>query len=547
MPPSAETLLAAGVAPRLAPLLARRGVETEEAARRFFSPSLEDLHDPFLMLGMDRATARLRSSRDTGEKVAIVGDYDVDGVTGTALLTVVLRACGIDVEPVLPNRLVDGYGFQETQVHKARGLGCTLIVTVDCGTTSTPAVAAAQQAGIDVVVTDHHIPSPDLPQHAIQINPRQQGCEYPFRDLSGVGLALKLGQGVAAVCGRELPTTALLRVACLGTIADLVPLVGENRVIASLGLEALRRTRSCGLRALIRNARLTPPFRASDVGFRLGPRINAAGRLSTPDHALELLLTRDPDRASELADELEQCNTARRAEEHKVVEEARAAIDERDELPGILVEWAEGWHRGVVGIAASRIARQFHRPTLLLAVQDDLAVGSGRSIPGIALYDFLKQWDAELDRFGGHPQAVGMTVARNRLESLRAAWEQAAKWPEEVLQRRYEYELELKPEEVDQALFDELNTFQPHGMGNPHPVLRVGPLEVQGGIKVFGQGHRKARAVGPNGGDVRLLAWTRDEASMVSLEGTFEVLGQLEWDSYSQVPVFEVTDSRPAA
>ena len=550
VPDSAEGLLRQGVSTRLAPLLARRGLETAEQVEQFFSPSLDGLHDPFLMRGMDRAVARLCAARDAHETVAIVGDYDVDGVTGTALLVVVLRACGIEVEPVLPNRLIDGYGFQEAQVERAKELGCGLIVTVDCGTTSAPAIRAADTVGIDVVITDHHMPSPDLPEHAIQINPRQEGCEYPFQELSGVGLALKLAQALATKCERELSTTALLRVACLGTIADLVPLIGENRIIASLGLAALRGTRSCGLRALIRTSRLTPPFRASDVGFRLGPRINAAGRLRSPDQALELLLTRDPERAEALAAELEECNTERRAEELKVVQEAREQVvemrEETGELPGILVGWNEGWHRGVVGIAASRIAREFHRPTILLAAENDVGVGSGRSIPGVALYDFLKRWDDDLLRFGGHSQAVGMSVAMDRVEELRSAWVAAASWPDEVLRKTYEYELELGPEEVDEDLFDELNTFEPHGMGNSHPLLRVGPLEVKGSVKIFGQGHRKARAVGPDGSEVRLLSWTRDEASMVSLEGTFEILARLEWDSYVQAPVLEVADSRPA-
>ncbi|MDX1384651.1 MAG: DHH family phosphoesterase, partial [Thermoanaerobaculia bacterium] len=377
-PPEAERLVAEGVPARLAPLLARRGLHSGDEARSFFRPSLDDLHDPLLLKGMEAAVARLLRAKESGERVAVVGDYDVDGVTGTALLVVVLGACGIDVEAVLPHRLRDGYGFQETQVEKAATLGCSLVVTVDCGTTSTPAVLAAERAGIDVIITDHHIPAADLPRHAIQINPRQEGCGYPFAELSGVGLALKLAQAVARASGREVPVAALLRVACLGTIADLVPLVGENRVIAALGLEALRRTRSCGLRALIRSAGLTPPFQADDVGFRLGPRINAAGRLRSPDEALELLLTRDPDRAEALAAELEACNQERRDQEQKVVDEAREMVLERDPLPGIIVAWSPGWHRGVVGIAASRLAREFHRPALLLSADEEIAVGSGR-------------------------------------------------------------------------------------------------------------------------------------------------------------------------
>ncbi|HVR29690.1 MAG TPA: single-stranded-DNA-specific exonuclease RecJ [Thermoanaerobaculia bacterium] len=530
--------------------MARRGAVDADAARRFLEPSARDLHDPFLLHGMEAAVARLLEARLRGERVAIVGDYDVDGITGTALLTVVLGRCGIATQAILPNRLVDGYGFQISHVDRARTAGCSLVVTVDCGTTSVEAVTRARASGLDVIVTDHHLPSPALPAGTLQINPRQDACTYPFRELTGAGLALKLAQAVATRCDRATALEPLLRIACLGTIADLAPLVGENRTIAALGLRALRHTRSEGLRALIRVAGLTPPFRASDVGFRLGPRLNAAGRLRRPDEALELLLTRDPQRAQALAVELDERNRERQAEEQRVVQEARQRVLERGgPLPAILVEWSEGWHRGVVGIAAARIAREFHRPTVLISIEGATGVGSGRSLRGIHLHQFLSRFEHELERFGGHAQAIGLEVAAGRLPDLRATLEAAATqaWPAELLERRHEYELEVAPRAVNEGLLEHLLALQPHGMGNPPPLLRVGPLTVEGAPRVFGRGHLSVRTRGDDGGVARLVVWRRDESTAPSeLPARLEVLAQLDWDGWLQAPTLEVVATRAA-
>jgi single-stranded-DNA-specific exonuclease len=549
-PPETASLIADGVAPLLAPLLARRGAVDRESVRRFLAPSPSDLHDPFLLHGMEPAVARLLVARERGETVAIVGDYDVDGISGTALLVAVFGRCGIATRPILPNRLLDGYGFQVGHAERARAMGCALIVTVDCGTTSDAAVARARAEGIDVVITDHHLPSPRLPSDTLQINPHQPRCTYPFRELTGAGLAFKLAQAVSQRCGRDSALDPLLRIACLGTIADLAPLVGENRTIAALGLKALRQTRSEGLRALIRTAGLVPPFRATDVGYRLGPRLNAAGRLRRPDEALELLLTRDPARAAELAAELDERNRERQAEEQRVVEEARQRVLERAALPPIVVEWSEDWHRGVVGIAASRIAREFNRPAVLISIAGSTGVGSGRSIRGIHLHGFLSTFEEQMERFGGHAQAVGLEVVASRLPELRARMEAAgaAAWPPELLERRHEYELEVAPRAVDETLLERLLVLQPHGMGNPHPVLRVGPLRIEGPPRPFGQGHLRALARGDDGGLVRLLLWRRGDAETAPpLPERLEVLAQLDWDSFAQAPVLEVMASRPVA
>jgi len=546
VPDTAAALVAGGVSPRLAPLLARRGVSDAEAAERFLHPSSDHLHDPFRLAGLDKAVERLLAARERGEKVAVVGDYDVDGVSATALLTAVFQVLGIATETVLPHRLRDGYGFQPVHVERAKEAGCSLILTADCGTKAVAAVTAAQEAGMEVVVTDHHLAgSTRLPAGTIQINPKQDGCDYPFADLAAVGLALKLALGLSRKAGREVPLDALLRVACLGTIADLVPLVDENRVIARLGLEALGRTRSVGLQALFRRAGLKPPLRAPDVGFRIGPRLNAAGRLDDAAAALALLLTRDRDEAERLADALERWNRERQDEEQRVVEEAQERLADGP-VPAIAVLWSEGWHRGVVGIAAGRIARRLHRPALLLAVEGEAATGSGRSVPGVDLHGFLEPWKERLERFGGHTQAVGLTAEVGELPRLTREWQAAAEqWPEETRMRCHEWELELPAAALGSELLGELRQLEPHGVGNRRPLLKVAPLELLGPPRLFGRGHLSAVARGADGATVRLLGWRWAEREE-DLAGAFEVLGYLEEDSYRGGEVLRLVDARPA-
>ncbi len=530
-------------------MLARRGVDDAERARAFLAPSASQLHDPFLLAGMAAAVDRLLTARAAGERVAVVGDYDADGVTSTALLVALLRSCGMSAEPVIPHRLREGYGFQPVHVEQALALGCSLIVTVDCGTTAFAGAERAQAAGLDVIVTDHHLPSESLPPGVLLVNPRQPGCEYPFRDLAGVGLALKLGQAFATACGKPVPLEALLRIACLGTVADMVPLVGENRVIAALGLAALAETRSLGLKALIAKARIHPPISADDIGFRIGPRLNAAGRLGSAHEALELLLTRDPARAAELAEGLERANRARQAEEARVVDEATALCINVQPLPPILVAWSDQWHPGVVGIAAGRLAREHHRPTVLLAIRDGVATGSGRSVPEVHLHDFLQRWSDRLLRFGGHAQAIGLGVAADALEDLRTEWQAAADWPAEPAVRTREYEIELAPADVDESLLVTLERMAPYGQGNPQPLVRVGPLRLRSSPRLFGNGHLAALACDANDesgkrGRVEVLGWGWAQRQD-TLRAPFEILAHVERDRRHRGAVLRGVELRP--
>lgn len=545
--PAKETLNAAGFPDWLAALLARRGVATAEAAHEFLHPSLDQLHSPHALHGMKPAVERLLSARREGEKVALIGDYDVDGISGTALLQAVLQACGVATEAIIPHRKKDGYGFQAVHVERAVERGCSLVITIDCGTTSAAAANAALAVGLDVVVTDHHLPGSDMPAGILQINPRQQECQYPFADLSGAGVALKLALAFAEACTRPIDPRLLLRIACLGTIADLVPLLGENRVIAKLGLEELERTNSSGLKALIEVSRIKPPFSTEDVGFRLGPRLNAPGRLASAEQSLELLLSRDAQRCQQLALELDASNRERQSWEKQVSEEAAKFFEAEDDSP-ILVGWSPNWHRGVVGIAAGRLAKEWNRPVLLFAVEGENAVGSGRSAAGIHLHDFLARWRGELPKFGGHAQAIGMTVKSADLPRFSELWkEAAAEWLDKVRIKELEYEVELPIRQLNFQTFRQLQSLEPFGQGNPKPLIRTqDSLRLIGPPRIFGHGHLAVRAESrTDRSRIKMVGWDW-ERRLPLLQGYFEALGSLTLDRYSGEVVFQLTDARPA-
>lgn len=548
-PEHVDSLIDAGIEPKIAHLLAQRGVGSAADAKAFLEPEIGHLHEPLRLRGMAEAVELLLEARDRRESVAIIGDYDVDGVTATAILVSVFRAAGLVVHAILPNRHAGGYGPQPAHVAQAEELGCRLIVTADCGIRADEALAAAARAGIRVIVTDHHLPGAAPPPAAAIVNPHQHGCDYPFRDLTGAGIALKLAAALLSRLGREVPWTSLCRIACLGTIADAAPLLGENRVLARLGLAALPSTPSVGLRALLAEAEVSSPITAQDVGFRLGPRLNAAGRLGAADPALELLLTRDPGRAKALASDLGRANQTRRDLERKVVDQCAERFG-RGDVPPILVAWSREWNRGVVGIAAGRLARQFHRPAILFAVEGGVAVGSGRSVPEIDLHRFLSPWEKRLARFGGHAQAVGATAAEESLSELAADWErEAAQWPLEDLVPSFAFDSALGLSQVTLDLLDRLAKLEPFGAANEEPVFRFGPCRIEGSLRAFGDGHasfsvREVEGDGPVA-DVVAWQWERRGRSPNELASPFELLAIVEMDRYRRRPRLRLVDFRP--
>jgi single-stranded-DNA-specific exonuclease len=474
--------------------LVNRGLADAAAALHFLSPTLDDLHDPFQLLGLDGAVQRIGRAIAGGETILVQGDYDVDGITSTYLLYSALGELGAAVRWRIPHRTRDGYGLSVVGVEEAQRLGCTLIVTVDCGITAVEPVARARALGIDTVITDHHEPSSPLPDACAIVNPLRPGCPYPFKSLAGVGVTFKLVE--ALLHGRGLGQRAqeFLDVVALGTIADVVPLVGENRVLATLGLERLNRTRNPGLRALLEQSGLAGRrVTSGQVAFVLAPRINAAGRMGDAEQALRLLLARDEGEARSCAESLEEDNERRRHFDQTAAAEAAARVEQElgwPECASILL-WSEDWHPGVLGIVASRLVERFQRPTILVALDGDRGRGSGRSLPGLDLTRVLDGCGDLLEAYGGHALAAGLTMARDRLPEFRERFERLVR--ERVtpgdLVRRLEVDADVSLGECDAGLVEWVERLSPHGLGNPEPVYRVARADVDAASVVGGGKH----------------------------------------------------------
>ncbi len=506
----------AGLSGLLARLLVQRGVREVSEASAFLRPGEAGLHDASLLLGAEAAADLLVWTARRGGRVVVFGDYDVDGVTAVAQLRAALRRVGADASAFIPHRLRDGYGLKPETVRRVlRELNPAAIVTVDCGITAVEGVSCAREAGVEVIVTDHHLVPETLPPGAVVVNPRQPGCPYPFKDLAASAIAMKISEAVARRAGVPLSRESLLRAACLGTIADMVPLTGENRTIAAMGLAALADSRAPGLRALLAEAGLTPDRApsAEEVAFRIAPRLNAAGRLDTAALALSLFDEPDAARAAAVARELSARNAERQALERRVVAEARARVDSREDPAGALILEADpAWHRGVLGIAASRLAREYNRPVLLFGQDGDRASGSGRSIPGVSLHGILRELSGYFIDFGGHDQAVGASLPAGRLEAFRsdALALFAARVPAESLTRLESADAELAVDDLTEDLARELEALEPHGTGNSRPVFLSRAVVSAGPFLPAGDSGLRGRLRCARGG-LRCVAWQPDE------------------------------------
>jgi single-stranded-DNA-specific exonuclease len=522
----------AGLSTRLARLLLLRGIADGAGARAFLSPLEGPFHDPERMLGVGEAADLLVSTARRGKRVVVFGDYDVDGVTAVAQLRAALGRAGAEAAAFIPHRLRDGYGLKPETVRRVLDeLAPSVIVTVDCGITAVDGVECARRAGVDVIVTDHHLVPEQLPRGAIVVNPRQKGCAYPEKELAATGIAWKIAQAVARRANSRLSSESLLRAACLGTIADLVPLTGENRSIAAAGLAALATARAPGLRALLAEAGLRPGEApsAEDVAFRLGPRLNAAGRLDTAIAALALFEERDAGRAGELARGLSAANAERQSLERRVVAEARARIeaDPGFRSASVLIEGDAGWHRGVLGIAASRLAREYHRPVLLFGLEEARASGSGRSIPGVSLHRVLSEMSHMFHEFGGHDQAVGGSLPAGRFEDFRRVARAlfAQRVAPEALVRVEEADAELPLEEIDGGLVEELSRLEPHGAANPAPVFLARGVRAAEPFSPVGGSGLKGRLSSSAGRSIGCIAWksARGGEALPRLSGRAEM------------------------
>lgn len=529
-----------GVSPILAALLISRGYADECAARAFLSPSYDQLHEPYLMLGMREAVARLKHAIETNEPVLIYGDYDVDGTTGTAILLRALKLLGAKTGFHIPHRFTEGYGIQQPALERAFAEGYKLVVSVDCGIRAHEPLYWARDKGLDVIITDHHLPDEDegAPPAFAVLNPNQEGCTYPDKHLAGVGVAFKLVHALFREYGRESQVAAFMKVVAIGTVADVAKLVGENRTIVAIGLKDLARAANPGLKALIDVAGCGDGkgMTAYDLGFRLGPRINAAGRMDAARAVVELFDTRDSFEARRLAEHLDARNEERKSVQQQIIDLALAELGDSTEAKVAVIQ-GSGWHRGVIGIAASKIAERLNRPCVVFSVDGDVAHGSGRSIEAYHLLNGLTACADLFEKFGGHSHAAGITIRPERIAEFRRRLNEhaAACLTEEDLEHSLTIDMELFPEQVTFQLARELQALEPFGAGNPRPVFVTRNLRCLSEPMVLKNKHLKLRLAGPQNRPLEAIWFNCIETSgqTPTINGSIELAYSLDLSAWN--------------
>jgi single-stranded-DNA-specific exonuclease len=531
---SAAAILAqsAGLPLLVAELLAERGVRSAQEADLFLHPRIEHLLDPYAMQGMAAAVTRVQAAIASREPILIYGDYDVDGTTAIVLLKTALEMLGGTVDFHVPHRLREGYGMQEEVLAAAAGRGVRLVISVDTGIRAFAAAEAAARLGVDLIITDHHLAQdvpdlPGLPNALAILNPNQPGCGYACKHLCGAGVAFKLAQALLEAWdadrarGKILPS--FLKMLAIATVADAVPLLGENRVFASVGLEQLRRPASAGLRSLMQVAKLDPKQRAltaTDLAFRLAPRINAAGRMDVASEVVELFTTRDAVRAGELAAKLDRLNSERQQAEAGMLEEIERRLRDEPAFAAsrcIVIE-GEGWHRGIIGILASRVVDRARRPAIVIAIESGEAYGSGRSVPGFHLLQAIEGCKELFTRFGGHAHAVGFSLPASRLEELKSRLEAWASLNVEDAAPILRCHAVLPLDQITEALYGWLRRLEPLGNGNEEPIFVAYNVRVAGPARPIKDRHVCLQlAQGARGASWSALGW--DWASRVQALG----------------------------
>jgi len=487
----------------LAKLLLLRGIDSPEAAARFLAPSLTQLHSPYLMTGMKSAIDRLDAAIERQEGILVYGDYDVDGTTAVVILKTAIELCGGAADFHVPHRIREGYDLRGDVIERAAAAGIKLVISVDAGTRAFAAAESAHRAGVDLIITDHHLPGPDgLPHAFAVVNPNQPGCEYPCKSLCGAGIAFKVAEALMArrLVHRDQSQLLLsfMKIAAIATIADSVPLAGENRVIASLGLNALRSAVNPGLKALLEVAQLGgKPLSSGEVAFRIAPRINAAGRMDIAKDVVELFGVKDAGRAREIASRLDKLNSERQEEERRIVDAIEQRLTEDTALRDsfCMVIDGDGWHRGVIGITATRVVERHGRPALVISRDGSEAHGSGRSIPSFHLLNALEACGPLFTRYGGHAYAVGFSLPSERLPELRAQLDVYARAHlcladfEPVLN----IDAELRLDAITPELFERLRMLEPFGAGNPEPLFWASGARLNAPPKVLKEKHVRLR------------------------------------------------------
>ncbi len=550
----AATAAALDVPPVIARLLCQRGLDDPESARRFLAPSLDHLHDPFLLAGMREAVDRLAGAIARRERIVVHGDYDVDGVTSTILVRRAIELLGGDVDHFVPDRLRDGYGLQPESIERLHAAGARVVVSVDCGIRADQAARRARALGVDLIITDHHEPDAALPDALAVINPKRLDCAYPEKTLAGVGVALKLVQALLGASGRGAKLLPhFVKIAAIGTLSDVVPLTGENRVIAHHGLASLSAgPHAAGLAALLEESGLLGKrVDGFHVGFVLGPRVNAAGRMHSADLALDLLLIRGQDeaartRARALARRLSEENAKRQEHEAAILAGARRVVEHDLEVGAhnVLVVADTGWHRGVVGIVASKLVETYHKPSLVLSIEDGLAHGSARSIPAFDMLGALESCADLLLRFGGHRLAAGVTLEAQRVGELRrrlAAWAAERLSPDDLIPR-LAIHAPLALREISPEVLDGLTRLGPFGPANPKPVFRAGPVALMGTPRTIKERHLKL-LFRQDGRTLPAMAWRAADrgAYLTANRDALELAYSVEAGEYQGVPTVELT------
>jgi single-stranded-DNA-specific exonuclease len=510
----------------IANLLVARGVLDEDDAVRALRPSLEHLYNPCLMRDMDAAVSRILRAIDNDEKVLIYGDYDVDGTTGTVVLRRALQLLGARQTSFhVPHRFTEGYGIRREILEKAKADGVTLVISVDCGIRAHEPLIWAREAGLDCIVTDHHLPdeTEDVPPAVAVLNPNRKNCDYPDKNLAGVGVAFKLVHALLRERGYENLVRGFLKMVAIGTVADIAPLVGENRTIVALGLADLPKATNPGLRALMKVAGCDggKSLRASDLGFRLGPRINAAGRMDAARIVIELFEATDEAEAKRLAEHLDERNRERQIVQSRIVEAAMREMQNEGARDGcVAVIAGEDWHRGVIGLAASKIAERHHLPTIVISLEGETGHGSARSTEAYHLLDGLEACAELFERFGGHARAAGLVIKREHIAELRRRLnDHASRWiSEDDCAPSLHIDAELQAEDITLALAHDIARLEPFGAGWERPVFLTKNLRITTEPRALKDKHLKFHVAGEDGRAFETLWWNCLETSESTLE-----------------------------
>lgn len=483
---------ALGIHPIIAQLLVNRSIDEIEEADNFLNPDLESLHDPFLFKDMDKAVERIQRAVKEKERVLIFGDYDVDGVTSSVILNSTLTQLGLELIHHIPHRVNDGYGLNHEIAELAFQQNVNLLITIDCGITAFDEVESIREKGIDVIIIDHHEPSDNLLPNAIAIiDPKQKDCRYPFKELASAGLALKFSEALTKKRNEDL-----IGFAALGTVADVVPLKGENRILVNYGLKVIHKTKNKGLRALLKSSKINKgPLTPFHIGFILGPRINAAGRMGTAHTSLDLFLCDDEEQAEHLTKELENYNLERQKMQNDTVAEAMAIVEEQINFKEqkVIVLNKEGWHKGVLGIVASRLTDKYYRPSIVISTNEGIGTASCRSIEGFHIQNALQECQGILENYGGHEGAAGLTIKQEKIDPFREMINAIAQRILEVkkLTPSITIESEIPLISIDEQLAETIESLQPFGEGNPQPVFCSRRLTVKSYPQILGRGTLK--------------------------------------------------------